>query len=272
MRHVKRAVFLSKSPKSITKHIGIEIEFCSPINRDKLGDMLHQAQLNAYVTLKDDGSIEPEPAEECHGDCRDNCECGEDGCFCECDCRDYAHELCVLAPQKKLATIIRRVCDVLRQARAYVNQSCGLHVHIDMRDRAVIRAYRNLYRAQDLLFSLVPRRRRNNSYCRRQDEGSLFYAARGERYRAINPTAITEHESIEIRLHPGTTNAKKILRWVNLLVLISDSRKINRVITTLDELAQCVRLSADLSEYLKTRWAKFNTSQHAEHADESEVA
>jgi hypothetical protein len=63
---------------------------------------------------------------------------------------------------------ITEICDALAQDGATVNQSCGLHVHVDARDfghyevRRLLRIYAYV---EDELFDVVAQSRRDNQYC-----------------------------------------------------------------------------------------------------------
>jgi hypothetical protein len=136
---------------------------------------------------------------------------------------------------------------VLVRKNAKVNQSCGLHVHIDATNmdikglRNVLKSYAN---NEDIIDALMPSSRRgsNNTYCRslagitpgmtdadRVAKVKAFFAevdrcqtvselqamvyARS-RYVKLNLLAYSEHGSIEFRQHSGTVNRIKIVNWV----------------------------------------------------------
>lgn len=102
------------------------------------------------------------------------------------------------------------LCKRLRNARAQVNRSCGFHVHFPMPSREEMRrCANNISRYEPLMFALVADSRRNNTYCQRGLE-------EGDRYHAINMDAWKKHNTLEIRLHHGTTDPKKILAWIEL--------------------------------------------------------
>ena len=112
---------------------------------------------------------------------------------------------------------IHAACTALSPAR--VNASCGLHVHLDMRDTSV-EARANIVRAwqafEPLFFRLVPSGRRDNHFCQ------AGITTSGDRYHALNTTALGKHGTYEIRLHQGTTNERKLRSWVQLLVAFFD--------------------------------------------------
>lgn len=260
----KRAVVASKEPKSAVNHIGVEIEFLSGHDRDELGDKFIEAGLEQYVQLKEDGSVHSEPSEDAECDCGLDCCCG--GCSHSESCATVegedglqGHEICVLATQREFAGILRRVCAVLNDTDAQVNKTCGLHVHLDMRTRERERGFNNLVRALPVLTNTVPSQRRDNQYCRRNSTPVLKEQLQriGGRYWAINPAALDDHDTIEIRLHSGTTNADKIINWIRLLVRIVEARELNTEVTTLTELNRRLRLPSRLRGYFQKRIEKF---------------
>ena len=147
---------------------------------------------------------------------------------------------------------ILETCGKLKMAGGNVNSSCGLHVHVDVRDftqEQIVSLVRAYTRVEQALYGLVSRSRRFGTYSQaltdcwtpesiRQiwqkatveqkinDIDVLTYgnlsAAReakstrqkmGDRYRGLNLNAIPVHGTAEFRLHQGTVNPVKILMW-----------------------------------------------------------
>lgn len=253
-----------KAPKSSVRHIGVEIEFFCPHERSAVEDALLEANLENHVEVKGDGSIDPR-----NPDSEENCDCGhacgDSSCVNHartCAIRDaetmHGHEICILAAETEYASVIRRVCSVLNALDAEVNKSCGLHVHLDVRERDQERVYNNLAIAYPVLASMVPEQRRTNTYCRGPVSTDLDeQLGEEDRYWAINPAAIETHSTIEVRLHSGTVNAVKINNWVRLLVKIADAKYINMPINSLVQLKRQVKLNARLVEYVNKRIEKF---------------
>ena len=132
---------------------------------------------------------------------------------------------------------LEHLCKHLKEQKAEVNKSCGLHVHLDTRDlskSSTITRCKRLESALPWLFTLVPSSRRwskqpsekhpegtPNQYCKP-------YFKEGEKYAAINMAAYGNtnyggRQAIEIRVHSSSLNAKKIIRWIELLSFIKDS-------------------------------------------------
>lgn len=232
-----REVFDQKSPKDDSLHVGVEIEFCSKADRAELGSALFDAGLSEYVTLKGDGSVRPNSG-------------------------DNAHELCVVAPQAQVKDVLAKACSVLSQAKAYVNKTTGLHVHLDMRTRDAATCYNNLMAAQNVLYSMLPKSRKDNSYCK-PSRGRSWDAARRKsgRYYGINPASYRRHGTIEVRMHSGTVDATKISQWVSILIGIADAPKLG-VIRSASTLITKSGLQRDTAAYIQDRIALFE-SQHA---------
>lgn len=156
-----------------------------------------------------------------------------------------------------------RVTAVFKASKATVNESCGMHVHLDgvgilpQSRSQPPNALKDLWKAhlifEDVLFSFLPFNRRTNRYCRPLrdyfkvseielietvfDAEKLWYkqqdydSIRSEkqhhhhasRYFGVNFHSLFSGGHLELRHHSGTINAKKILQWANLHALIMDA-------------------------------------------------
>lgn len=156
-------------------------------------------------------------------------------------------------------TQINALCDTMKANKALVENSCGLHVHIDARDfsAADIAKYAALWRKiENTMFSLVPTYR-NSHYSKvlgnRLEMPLLMLNARNstsrladkvyasgagtrledyrhrskpcERYYAVNLHSWFHRGTVEIRMHHGTIDAKKILNWSILNMSILESSR-----------------------------------------------
>lgn len=193
---LRNTALRDKSPQQNDKHIGVELEFVSKANEKVIGNALLDAKLDSYVCLKHDGSLRV----------------SKQG--------DTTHELTILVKEREYAEIIPKVCAVLKATGGYVNKSCGMHVHLDMRARKPEVAYDRLLKSLEILYRMTPPERRYNKFCLRNAPDMPFNANIGERYWAVNPQAYSRHKTIEIRLHSGSLNAVKVVNWVKLLLLI----------------------------------------------------
>jgi hypothetical protein len=125
-----------------------------------------------------------------------------------------------------------------------VDSTCGLHLHLDMRDElaqavksvayaylrsdSVWRALVNTYRANDCGYC------RRMQYTRQQLEDAhdmANFCDRWDRYALCNLNAYTKFGSFEIRLYQGSVDAKEICNWVKAHTRFVDWAKTQ----TLDE-------------------------------------
>jgi hypothetical protein len=239
-----KEVFAPKQPKTNEHHVGIELEFGSHADSKEIGIQLMDAGLSEFVTLKIDGSVRARNG-------------------------DHAHEINILAPQPRISEIISKVTRILNgtNVKAYVNDSCGFHVHLDMRHRDRDRAFNNLVACQRILYRMVPVSRLRNQYCRMRpgrDLGRSRRSRRRSRYVGINAQALHSHGTLEVRIHSGTTDFAKVNNWVVLLATIADANRIGTV-RSVNGMAAAAGLSDELKEYVKTRVDKF-ASQHGNEA------
>ena len=135
----------------------------------------------------------------------------------------------------------RAVADVLSDAGARVNRSCGFHVHFDASDLSVddVKTIMRRYADHETeIDALMPPSRRGagNSYCntltrlpfdRLMRASSIQDMARimGSRYYKVNLQAFQRHGTIEFRQHSGTANSAKIANWVRFLAEFIDACK-----------------------------------------------
>jgi hypothetical protein len=176
-------------------------------------------------------------------------------CSCECTCSGGdGHEIAVIAKTKDMPEVLRRVCAVLHEHDAEVNDTCGLHVHLDARNQDENRMFANLVKAQRLLYSMVPAKRKKSGYC--TPNTSLKMNRHCTRYHGINPESFDKYQTIEVRLHSGSVNAEKILKWIELLRKIAYAKKIKKI-NKLSDLTSRVKMSTNLIEYIKERVTKF---------------
>ena len=164
-------------------------------------------------------------------------------------------EVTLLLDASKGFDKLYKVCKILNDLGAEVNSTCGLHVHLDHRRSSKVQIKQVAQRfkmALPIMSKLVPKSRRSNTYCRLG-----VSKLRGERYFAINLTSLEKHGTIEIRLHSGSTDARKIENWSRLLLAIQSSRT-SRPLETVKDLIDVVSIPEALAEYLENRFAKFN--------------
>jgi len=75
----------------------------------------------------------------------------------------------------------------------------------------------------------------------------------------INATSLEKHETIEVRLHQGTTDETKIVEWAKLLMNIMDSRAFSEEGCEY-KLEQFINYCNVNKDYFFQRLKKFNPS------------
>ena len=220
-------------------YVGVELEFISTLDRDELKQALAKKYLGGYVYIKDDSSINKEKD------------------------ADHTHEITILAPQNNYKQIISRVCEVLNEktAGAYVNNSCGMHIHIDMRHRNPDNGYHNFVESLPLTKNLVPKTRiegsQGNRYCR-INNNSVFATEGDDRYWAINgKNAYKKYKTIEVRMHSGTLNATKINNWIEIFLLLADAPTLPDKLTSPKQFQEFTQCDSKLVEYMTNRYKLF---------------
>jgi len=202
--------------------VGIEIECFGP--------ELKQAWLPTWVRTAQDGSI-----------------CAADG--------TEAVELRILVPRSLLEVRLFKVCEILKWHR--VNSSCGLHVHLDARAWGAEEAKRRgkrILKWLTMLQELVPTSRRNNSYAE-------LNWSETKRYKAVNFTSYTKHQTIEVRLHSGTVDFNKIIAWVRLLEVLMVCPPPSKAGSTMDALNKLPLTDFDRA-YWMNRHRQLNPGQY----------
>jgi len=200
--------------------IGVEIE-CFGIDKERVRAAVEVRGLKVRVTGYN------------HDDSRDAYKLGSDGSI------SGAGACEVVSPVLRKLDSLKTVCEVINEAGARVNRSCGLHVHFGARgftDEQWRRIILNYAAIEGLIDSFMPESRRadNNRYCH-----TMRYAARSlrecwqvpgglyglrdilnyidSRYYKVNVMAFRTHGTIEFRQHSGTTDFEKIRAWVEFL-------------------------------------------------------
>ena len=188
----------NKKPKQNLPYVGMEIEFVSDYSKQTIYEITARYSLHRICRFKSDGSIKV----------------NRDGQTCL--------ELVILMPQKYWKRYLKVVISCLKKCKAEVNDSCGLHVHLDHRvctGRNPAATYFSLQRMQNFLFSLAKPSRRNNRFCPYESEVDFYEKIRSSnRYSAINLTALPKYRTMEVRLYHGTLDLAEIQTFVNCLL------------------------------------------------------
>lgn len=127
---------------------------------------------------------------------------------------------------------LEKVCWVLELCDVKVNNSCGLHIHMDAAG-FTLQTWKNLAlsykRLEKVIDAFMPSSRRNNRFCQGfanitetqiKSAGTITDLRRAfgnDRYRKVNLEAYARHRTVEFRQHGGTTNFTKMSAWVYFL-------------------------------------------------------
>ncbi len=235
----KNRIFKAKRPYDKANYVGVELELICKVSRERLNDLFILSHLAGVVYVKNDNSIQRE---------RDN---------------EFIHEVTIIGKQTNINDIVSKVCKVLNSTEvdAYVNNSCGLHVHLDMRNRDVKTCYEKLYKVLPILTAMVPANRTKSDHGRRYcavNTNPNYNPNDNNRYQAINSYAYHTHRTLELRLHSGSTNARKINNFINLLTTVIDHKaQVDVMCYTPEELGMHFGVSENLITYIKDRIDKF---------------
>lgn len=227
------SIFKDKKPKTEKNHIGVELEFCSKLDKDKLAEKIYDANLIEYCAWHEDQSLRPKEDE-------------------------FNHEVSIIAEENQIYEIISRLCKVLNETGAVSDdRRCGLHIHFDMRQRNKEMVFSNLVACQRWLLKMVPPSRRNGEFCKRVTSRKFpkkFNGSREERYKTINAAAFYRHQTLEIRLHEGTVDAKLINNWIMfLLKIVNHKSELKESVTSISQLFKIFRMNKNIQTYVLDR-------------------
>lgn len=161
---------------------------------------------------------------------------------------------------------IQAITSIVQANNAGVNDSCGMHIHLDGAGmlpvsryeypQALLQLWKTYLVFEDALLSFLPFSRRRNDFCRPIGEAfkfleldtltslleaeKLWYKERGyrgiinakshhrhmSRYFGVNLHSLLADGHLEIRYHSATLRAQRILEWANLHALIMDTAQV----------------------------------------------
>lgn len=167
----------------------------------------------------------------------------------------------VLSPPARGSALVEKITSImatLKGAGWEATSSCGLHVHLDARDkrrdkRYLSRLFALGFAIEDVLFSLQESERHENSYSiplrkhysllevrgpksadfeyiyektnksdRRHLNADRLSKYGGQRYHGFNFHSVFHRGTLECRIHEGTTDAVRILHWAEILQAVLD--------------------------------------------------
>lgn len=216
------------------RSIEFELVFNTTATMNEFVAFVVEKDYSDFITIKGDGSIHP------------NRKGGT------------AREVCV-SFNREDETIVRDVCKFLK-GKAYVNKSCGTHVHFDMRGvkKSLVEVYgQRLGYCVPALKKLVPESRRANNFC-----GKAVNTIDGmdSRYCFVNMKSYIRHKTIEVRGHSGTLNATKILNWIKICERIMSRKpdETKKYITSPEVLIEHYKFNDELKEFINKRLKKLS--------------
>lgn len=169
----------------------------------------------------------------------------EDGSLNE----DGAEFVSVPLPNPRGFRVIHDFCTDFARERLHVDGSCGYHVHLFMHPslqtaKNIKKVWLAYHKLEQFFFSMVPRSRRDNRYCKSLQRNflldkiknkktlngllSYYYEKRirdiekdtdkhnkynDKRYYWVNFHSLLHRNTLEIRLHSGTVNSRKVVCW-----------------------------------------------------------
>lgn len=199
VKKVKRQkVFKLKKPETPDYYIGLEIEVTSKYHQNTVADMLIDAGLADQARVMTDGSLRV---------------------------TDYAYsnlmEICVLSKASEIKETLTKLGSVLKEG-FLTNDTCGLHVHLDMRYTDVKKSFANLVSMQSILYKLSKEDRLENKYCHPVRTPNFDLADGESHWAGVSKSSFYKHSTIEVRMHHATTDVLIIEKWIKLLKSIAD--------------------------------------------------
>lgn len=176
-------------------------------------------------------------------------------------------------------------CEALVAAGATVDVTCGIHVHHDadhLPGEALAQVIEIYGRRQSAIDNLVaPSRRaggRASNWCAHLSDAEIARQAEAfrttgrpvaaNRYRTVNTESFLRYGTLEFRQHGGSTNAEKIVAWIEFgraIFAAAEAGAEQRLSTSLFEFIRDLNsdhgLSNEHAEFLLTRALRFTASQ-----------
>jgi len=231
--------FKCKKPKTDDNYIGVEIEcYIKGSHKDLAKQFLsYDMSLKDKITIKGDGSLRRQEGET-------------------------STELAILDTEEGINKTLKNIQAVLDNNNTRIDDSCGLHVHLDMRNKIAELCFHNLVKMQNIFYKMQPGKREENQYCRKTRSTNIFKIINErERYLGINPLSLENHQTLEIRLHEGTYKAKEINNWiVFLLKVCSIDKKITKSYRSIKSICKDFMFNNEVEKYVETRIKKYEVA------------
>ena len=191
---------------------------------------------------------------------------------------------------------IKDFCEELKNREFKINSDCGFHLHIGIKPELeeLKKIFYFYHKYEEFFFKMASESRQNNHYCRKLnklfvgdymnqlkeiktilDFQKMLYETEykrtidnykhekyyQKRYFWINFHSVFYRRTLEIRLHNGTIDTKKVNNWALIHLKVLDLlKKMNLETINLFPNTQEFFLSLfglDIQNYIKERWAKF---------------
>lgn len=246
---------LRKIPTTKDNYVGVEIEFLlKPAIQKTLVSELIKAGLEYNVHVGRDGSVTDTEFQPVYRTVRRDG--WTDTVIANESKRMTGMEIRVLATEKEIPDVIKKTCKIIKTLGGKVNATCGLHVHLDMRNRDFDKVFNNFYFSQNLLFSTQPLMRKNGTYSKMLKSKNRT----GDRYYGVNRLAYQEHKTLELRMHEGSIDEKEILVWIGSLIRIANlEKKLGRQLKTFKTL----EVPKKVEQYFEERIKKYGETKKA---------
>jgi putative amidoligase enzyme len=164
---------------------------------------------------------------------------------------------------------LKQVVTLLNSNNFYVENDCGLHVHLDAPEfvedtKLAIKTAKSWMKNQSLINNMVADHRIGGSYCEAWYEAELEeleeyvendWGLDGTLRGAINFGSLTYHGTVEIRQHEGTLNYEEIESWIKFCQAFIDSMvgKEVRAISTEELFLRRLKVERNASRFLTTK-------------------
>lgn len=229
-KHINKydVVNTPKKPQTKDEYVGVEIECLVDVSRDELNELLIKNNLYKQCKLVSDSSIRKDDKSNNKNDI----------------------EITFMSKKSNYKVGLKKLTDLIESIGGYVNSSCGLHVHFDVRNKDAKTVYNRLFKTQDLLMKMVNKDRRDHQYCRPSSENFELQVRNSQKYSHINVATIKKHGTIEVRLHQGSCNFDEISNWIDLLHTIIDNKGYVSARSNVHTIVRQLKLSSKQKRYV----------------------
>jgi hypothetical protein len=259
-----------------TRGFGVEIEMLSRLSKREVRDRLIRANVTVTVGDRSDRAYQHNSWKIC-----------EDGSLSSGGMELVSPILKGKAGLKE----IEKVCTLLKNCRARIDTTCGLHIHHQVETPGIdsLKILQNAmgiyFTYQDHINRMLPQSRRFNTTCdshSTEEVRSAFksptpeeLSRRQARHKAVNVTAYTKHGTCEFRQHSGSIEGDKITYWIIItqaimIKAITLAKQFNRhhwhvdqngrelpVLPLKKQMEDELRLNPEIRKYIEARSRKF---------------